>query len=350
MNFNNEEEISDIELSGQQEGGDELYEHFRYVVDKKQELLRIDKFLFNRLERVSRHRIQVAIKSSAVLVNGNTVKPNYRVKPYDTITIVMPYAQEPNEVLPEDIPLNIMYEDTALVIVNKEAGMVVHPGCGNPRGTLVNALVHRYGVDAERVGEAFRPWLVHRIDKDTTGLMVVARTEEAMNHLARQFFERSAQRRYIALVWGNLEAEQGTIEGNIGRNLRYRKIMDVFPEGEQGKPAVTHYRVLQRFGYVTLVECKLETGRTHQIRVHFSHIGHPLFGDESYGGDKIVKGTVFSKYKHFVEKCLQICPRQALHARTLGIIHPTSGQYIHFESELPADMQALIAQWEHYTQ
>lgn len=327
---------------------DEMYEHFNLTVDRGQSLLRIDKFLTNRMEGTSRHRIQMAADSGSILVNGTPVKSNYKVKPLDQIAIVMPYPMREVEIIPENIPLNILYEDDDLIIVNKEAGMVVHPGHGNYSGTLVNALTyHLKDLPLFQNGD-LRAGLVHRIDKNTSGILVIAKNERSHIHLARQFFDHTIDRVYCALVWGNLPEEEGTITGHIGRSLKDRLKMTVFPDGEFGKEAVTHYKVLRRLGYVNLVECRLETGRTHQIRVHMEHIGHPLFNDERYGGDRILKGTTFSKYKQFVENCFKILPRQALHARSLGFTHPTTGERIQFESDLPEDMTTVIQRWENY--
>lgn len=328
---------------------DELFEHYNIVVDKGQELLRIDKFLNDRLPKFSRNKIQDALKSGNVLIGGKAVKPNYKIRPNDTISIVMPFPKRNLEVVPEDIPLEIVYEDQDVVIINKQAGMVVHPGHGNYRGTVVNALMGRYANLPTSDAEASRPGLVHRIDKNTSGLLIIARTEIALNALSKQFFDHSIERKYNALVWGNLEADEGTITGHIGRSSRDRKVFECYPDGSVGKHAVTHYKVLERFNYVTLVECQLETGRTHQIRVHFKHIGHPLFGDFEYGGDKILKGTTFAKYKQFVQNNLELLPRQALHAKVLGFVHPTSQEFLHFESELAADMQTVIERWRNYT-
>jgi 23S rRNA pseudouridine1911/1915/1917 synthase len=327
----------------------ELFEHHRIVADRGQGLLRLDKFLFNRLEGVSRNKIQVATRAGNVLVNGTAVKPNYRVKPADVITVVLPYPHYEYELIPENIPLNILYEDESLLVVNKDAGMVVHPGHGNYTGTLVNALAwHLRDLPLFRTGE-MRPGLVHRIDKDTSGILVVAKTEMALNRLAKQFFDRETRRTYQAVVWGTFDPPEGTIAGNIGRCIRDRLKMQVFPEGDQGRPAVTHYRELEKLGYVSLVECRLETGRTHQIRVHMEYIRHPVFNDERYGGNKILRGTVFAKYKQFVENCFATIPRQALHAKSLGFRHPETRQELFFDSELPPDMQQLIAAWRNYT-
>jgi 23S rRNA pseudouridine1911/1915/1917 synthase len=326
----------------------ELYEHHRIVADKGQGLLRVDKFLFNRLENVSRNKIQLAVRAGNVLVNGNAVKPNYRVKPVDLITVVLPYPHREYEVIPENIPIRILYEDEHLIVVDKEAGMVVHPGHGNYTGTLVNALTwYLKDLPLFQSGE-IRPGLVHRIDKETSGILVVAKTEIALNRLAKQFFDRSTKRTYNAIVWGTFDSPEGTITGNIGRSIRDRLKMQVFPDGESGKPATTHYRLLESLGHVSLIECRLETGRTHQIRVHMEHIRHPVFNDERYGGDKILRGTVFSKYKQFVENCFETMPRQALHAKSLVFRHPETGKEMFFDSELPDDMQHLIEKWRNY--
>jgi 23S rRNA pseudouridine1911/1915/1917 synthase len=326
----------------------ELYEHHRIIADKGQGLLRVDKFLFNRLENVSRNKIQLAIKAGNVLVNDIAVKPNYRVKPFDMITVVLPYPHREYEIIPENIPINILYEDEHLIVVNKDAGMVVHPGHGNYTGTLINALMwHLKDVPLFQSGE-IRPGIVHRIDKETSGILVVAKTEIALNRLAKQFFDRSTKRTYNAIVWGTFDSPEGTVTGNIGRSIRDRLKMQVFPEGENGKPAVTHYRLLEQLGYVSLIECRLETGRTHQIRVHMEHIRHPIFNDERYGGDKILRGTVFSKYKQFVENCFEIMPRHALHAKSLGFTHPETGMKMFFDTELPDDMHHLIEKWRNY--
>lgn len=329
--------------------GDEaqLYEHFRVVVDKGQEMMRVDKYLFDRITNSSRNRIQKAADAGFVMANGKPVKSNYKVKPLDVITVMMDRPRYDNEVVPEDIPLNVVYEDDYVMVVNKPAGLVVHPGHGNWHGTLVNAIAWHlkdtkgYDANDPHLG------LVHRIDKDTSGLLVIAKTADAKTNLGWQFFHKTTKRRYQALVWGNVEQDEGTIVGNIGRNPKDRLQMAVLPEGE-GKHAVTHYRVLERFGYVTLVECILETGRTHQIRVHMKYIGHVLFNDERYGGHEILKGTHFAKYKQFVNNCFDICPRQALHAMTLGFVHPVTGEEMYFTSELPDDMTNLIGKWRSY--
>jgi 23S rRNA pseudouridine1911/1915/1917 synthase len=338
----------EIEISDQEE----LYEHHRIVVDKGQSLLRIDKFLMNRLENVTRNRIQNAAEAGSILVNSKPAKSSYKIKPGDVISIVLAHPPREVELFADNIPLEIVFEDHDLIIINKQVGMVVHPAYGNYRNTLVNALAYHFNPELE--GKAIktdniRPGLVHRIDKNTSGLMVVAKNETAMTHLAKQFFDRTIDRKYIALVWGDFKEDTGTITGNIGRNLKDRKIMDVFPDGENGKHAVTHYKVLERFNYVTIVECKLETGRTHQIRVHFKFIKHPLFNDNEYGGDKILKGTTFSKYKQFVQNCFELLPRQALHAKSLGFIHPATGKKMFFESGLPEDINAVIEKWRGYT-
>jgi 23S rRNA pseudouridine1911/1915/1917 synthase len=326
----------------------ELFEHFRIEVDKGQTPTRIDKFLTDKIRNISRNRIQNAAEAGNVLVNGKTVKSSYKVKPFDTISIVLAHPPRETDILPENIPIDIIYEDDTLLIVNKPAGMVVHPAYGNFNGTLVNALLyHLKDVPLFKSGEV-RPGLVHRIDKNTSGLLVIAKTEFAMNHLAKQFFDRTTDRLYIALVWGDMESDSGTITGHIGRSVRDRKRMQVYPEGEQGKHAVTHWRVLKRFGFTTLIECKLETGRTHQIRAHMEYINHPLFNDEVYGGNKIIKGNATTKYKQFIENCFNICPRHALHAKTLGFTHPISGDRLHFDSELPKDMSDLVEKWDKY--
>ena len=326
---------------------DELYEHFKFTASEGQEPLRVDKFLMNFIENVTRNKIQQAIKAGNVLVNDVVVKSNYKVKAKDVVRVVLAHPPHENLLVAEDIPIDIVYEDEAVIVVNKPAGMVVHPGHGNYSGTLVNGLI--YHIENLPKNSNERPGLVHRIDKDTSGLLVVAKTEFAMANLAKQFFDRTTDRLYLALVWGNVENEEGTIEGNIGRSLKNRLQMDVFPDGDFGKHAVTHYKVIERFSYVTLVQCKLETGRTHQIRAHFKHIGHPIFNDERYGGDRIIKGTTFTKYKQFVDNCFKILPRQALHAKTLGFTHPTTKKYLSFNSEIPEDMQLVLEKWRNYT-
>ena len=336
----------EVEYSDEEQ---EMFEHFRFEIDKGQAPMRVDKYLSTHMEYTSRHRIQCAIRQDYVRVNGKVVKANCIIRPGDTVTFVMPYQRRGLEILPENIPLDIVYEDDDLLVLDKPAGMVVHPGHGHFSGTLVNALAYHLGIsqgpDAqdERMGV-----LVHRIDKDTSGLLVVAKNDEAQLNLARQFYVHSIDRRYTAIVWGNIREDEGTIEGNIGRDPSDRMRFRVFPEGDRGKRAVTHYRVLERFGYVTVVECRLETGRTHQIRVHFNYIGHPLFNDERYDGAEIRKGTIYAKYRQFISNCFKLLPRQALHARTLGFIHPRTGKHMQFDSPLPADMQALIDKWRQY--
>ena len=328
-------------------GDQDLYEHLRVVVDKGQSLLRIDKFLMYKVENASRSRIQNAIESGSVLVNDKPIKASYKVKPSDVISVVMPHPPRDTEVYPENIPLDIVYEDDDVLMINKPAGLVVHPGFNNYTGTLVNGLVYHFQQLPQLPGNDGRPGLVHRIDKDTSGLLLISKNEKSMAYLAKQFFDHSIARKYNALVWGDLK-EDGTVTGYIGRSLRDRKVMDIYDDEEKGKWSVTHYKVLERFGYVTLIECQLETGRTHQIRAHMQHIGHPLFNDATYGGDKILKGTVFSKYRQFIENCFEIIPRQALHARSLGFVHPTTKEFIHFESELPADFSAVLEKWRNY--
>ncbi len=333
------------ELQEQEE--QDLYEHLRIVVDKGQSLLRLDKFLMIRKENTSRNRIQNAIDAGNVLVNDKPVKASYKVKPFDVISMVLPHPPRDTEVYPEDIPINIVYEDDDVILVNKEAGMVVHPGFNNYSGTLVNALVHHVSQLPQMPGNDGRPGLVHRIDKDTSGLLLISKNEWAITFLAKQFFDHTITRKYIALVWGDLK-EDGTVTGYIGRSHRDRKIMAVYDSEADGKWSVTHYRVLERLNYVTLIECELETGRTHQIRAHMKHIGHPLFNDSSYGGDRIIKGTVFSKYRQFVENCFELMPRHALHAKSLGFVHPTKRRFMHFETDLPEDFQAVLDKWRNY--
>jgi 23S rRNA pseudouridine1911/1915/1917 synthase len=338
---------------GQEEGDNDepRYERMSFTVDKGQDPVRIDKFLIARIEGGTRNKVQQGIEKKLVLVNDQPVKSNYKVRPGDHIIMYSDTAPELTEIIPEQIPLDIRYEDDDIIVLYKPAGMVVHPGSGNYTGTLVNGISWHLKQQQPGLSETELPrfGLVHRIDKNTTGLLVLAKNETASLRLARQFAEHTVQRRYIALVWGDFAEDSGTISAHVGRHQRYRKVMDVFPEGEHGKEAVTHFSVLERFGYVSLIECRLETGRTHQIRVHMKYTGHPLFNDETYGGDKIVKGTVFSKYRQFVENCFALCPRQALHAKTLGFIHPTSGEFMLFESEIPVDMQAVIEKWRQYT-
>jgi 23S rRNA pseudouridine1911/1915/1917 synthase len=330
-----------------QEPEEELFEHYRFEVAKGQALLRIDKYLMLMVPNATRNKIQNAATSGDIYVNDVPVKSNYKVKPLDVIRILLSHPPFENRVDPEDIPLEIVYEDDALLLINKPPGLVVHPGHGNYTGTLVNALAFHF--QNLPLNSSERPGLVHRIDKNTSGLLVIAKTEEAMSHLAKQFEDKTSEREYIALVWGNVKEDEGTIEGNIARHVKDRMQMAVFPEGDQGKHAVTHYKVLERFGYVTLVSCKLETGRTHQIRVHMKYIGHTLFNDERYGGDLILKGTTFTKYKQFIDNCFKTLPRQALHAKTLGFIHPVTKEFMQFDTELPQDMQDCIAKWRNYS-
>lgn len=327
---------------------EELFEHFRIAVDPGQRLLRIDKFLADRLPNASRNKIQSAISEGFVLVNGDEVKSNFKVHPGDIITVSLPEPPRETEVVPENIPLDIVYEDSALMVVNKPPGMVVHPAYNNWTGTLVNALVYHFQNLPEMPDNEGRPGLVHRIDKDTSGLLVVAKTENALNKLARQFFDHSIERSYSALVWGVPDPPSGIINVNLGRSIRDRRITAAYPEGDQGRTAITHYRVVKDLRYVSLIECRLETGRTHQIRAHMKYLGHPIFNDSAYGGDRILKGTQFSKYRSFVQNCFGIIPRQALHARSLGFIHPESGEMIRFESALPDDLSEVIEKWENY--
>ncbi len=334
------------EFEEQEDGA--LFEHHRLTVDPGQSLLRIDKFLANRLVNASRNRLQQAADAGNILVNNVPVKSSYRIKPFDDIQIVMDYPKRELKIIPENIPLNIVYEDDQLIVINKPAGLVVHPGHGNYTGTLVNALAWYYKDLPLFNTTDPRPGLVHRIDKDTSGLLVVAKTELAKTSLAMQFFDKTTERKYMALVWGSVKDDSGTITGNIGRSPKNRQVFMVFPEGDHGKHAVTHYKVLRRIGYVTLVECQLETGRTHQIRVHMKYINHPIFNDANYGGDEILRGTTFSKYRQFVMNCFKILPRQALHAKTLGFIHPVTKEKMLFDSELPDDMATAIEKWENY--
>ena len=342
------EETNNPEIDN--EGNDDLYEHYRFKADKGQQPLRVDKFLMNRIENASRNKIQKAAKDGSVYVNETPVKSNYKVKANDVVTVMFEHPPYEFLLVPEEIPLDIVFEDDQVIVVNKPAGMVVHPGHGNYSGTLINALVYHFENLPEN--SSGRPGLVHRIDKDTSGLLVVAKTEEAMTHLSKQFFHKTTEREYIALVWGDVAEDKGTIEGHIGRHPKNRLQNTVF-EGddadEKGKPAVTHYEVLERLGYVTLVSCRLETGRTHQIRVHLKYIGHTLFNDERYGGNDILKGTHFSKYKQFVENCFKVLPRQALHARTLGFEHPTTGKFMRFESPVPEDIEQCLDKWRNYS-
>ncbi|MEM7163658.1 MAG: RluA family pseudouridine synthase [Bacteroidota bacterium] len=327
---------------------EELFEYHRIVADPKQDLLRIDKFLMDRLPNVTRNKLQDGIKEGLVTVNRKTVKPNYKVHPGDEIIVSLTKPPNDTEVIPEEIPLNIVYEDDHVLVVNKEAGMVVHPAYQNWSGTLVNALTWHFQNLPTMPNNDGRPGLVHRIDKDTSGLLVIAKSEKAMTHLARQFFDHSIERTYYAIVWGEPEEDEGTIDVNLGRSLKDRRVTAAFPEGDHGRTAITHFKVLKRIRYVSLVQCNLETGRTHQIRAHMRYMGHPLFNDATYGGDKILKGTIFSKYKQFVDNCFKILPRQALHAKTLGFTHPDTGKMVEFDSDLPAQMFQLIQKWENY--
>ena len=327
---------------------DDLYEHYRFTASVGQVPLRVDKFLMNFIENATRNKVQQAAKAGNILVNDVAVKQNYKVKPNDVVRVVLAHPPHENLLVAEDIPLDIVYEDDTVIVVNKPAGMVVHPGHGNYSRTLVNGLIHH--IENLPTNSNERPGLVHRIDKDTSGLLVVAKTEFAMANLSRQFFDRTTERLYYALVWGNIEDDEGRIEGNIGRSLKNRLQMAVFPDGEFGKHAVTHFKVLERLTYVTLVQCKLETGRTHQIRAHFKHIGHTLFNDERYGGNDILKGTTFTKYKQFVQNCFKVLPRQALHAKTLGFTHPKTGEFLQFDSEVPEDMKVCLEKWRTYSE
>lgn len=338
----NEEEILDE--------SEELYEKLVIACARGQEPLRIDKFLMNRIEGATRNKIQQAIEAERVLVNDKAVKSNYKIKPDDKIIIYDSRLPESSEIVPQNIAIKIVYEDDDIFVIDKEPGMVVHPGSGNPNGTLVNAVAWHLQQQHATITEAelARFGLVHRIDKNTSGLLVLAKTPKAMTHLAKQFFDHTVHRRYVALVWGYFEQDEGTINAHVGRHLRFRKLFAAYPDGDHGKEAITHYKVLERFHYVSMIECRLETGRTHQIRVHMQLIGHPIFNDELYGGDKIVKGTVFTKYKQFVDNCFAICPRHALHAQQLGFIHPTSKKQMYFESPMPGDMTALIEKWRKY--
>jgi 23S rRNA pseudouridine1911/1915/1917 synthase len=327
----------------------ELYEHFRFVVDKGQAPLRIDKYLMAKIGNASRNRIQNAAHAGNILVNDVVIKPNHKIKPNDVISIVLAYPPRDTEVYPENIPIEILFEDTEIIVVNKKAGMVVHPAHGNFNGTLQNALLYHLRNNPAMKDPEAKPFLVHRIDKDTSGILLVAKNEISQSKLAKQFFEHTIDRKYVALVWGNLADDEGTISGYIARDVRDRLVMRIYQEEEQGRNSVTHYRVLERFGYVTLVECVLETGRTHQIRAHFRHIGHPLFNDEKYGGDAILKGTTFAKYKQFVQNCFKLMPRQALHAKSLGFIHPVTKQNLFFDSDYPADLKSVIEKWRNYS-
>jgi 23S rRNA pseudouridine1911/1915/1917 synthase len=338
-----EEELSESES---------LFEKMSITIDKGQEPLRIDKFLMARIEGATRNKIQQSIENELVLVNEKPIKSNYKIKPEDRIIIYDTKNQETSDIIPQNIPLNIVYEDEDLFIINKPVGMVAHPGSGNPDQTLINAAAYHLKTQNPNIDDSVLPryGLVHRIDKNTSGLMVMAKTQKAMSELAKQFFDHSVHRRYVALVWGNFDEDEGTIVAHVGRHQRFRKLFTAYPDGDFGKDAITHYKVLERFNYVTLVECRLETGRTHQIRVHMQYIGHPLFNDDFYGGDRIVKGTVYTKYKQFVDNCFQICSRQALHAKELGFVHPITKEKKIFESNLPADMEELILKWRKYSQ
>lgn len=334
----------------QTQGDSELYEHHRIAVDKGQAMLRLDKYLQMRLEGVSRTKIQAAAKAGCIVVNDKPAKSNYKVKPCDVISVLLPEPPHDFEVLPEPIPFDIAYEDDDVLVVDKRPGLVVHPGYGNFTGTLLNGLLYYFQDKKDRSGNPIVPYLVHRIDKDTSGLLLIAKNEEAQVALAKQFFDHTIERKYCALVWGGFDEDEGTVIGNLERSPQDRRVMHVTDDPERGKYAVTHWRVVERFGYVTLLECVLETGRTHQIRAHMKHIGHPLFNDAPYGGDRILKGTTFSKYKQFVDNCFSLLPRQALHAFILGFEHPTTGQHMHFESPMPADMSSVLTKWRAYAQ
>lgn len=342
-------DTEELELDVQNEET-ELYEHHHIVVDKGQEMMRIDKFLQMRLENISRTKIQLATKSNCVLVNGKPTKSNYKVKPCDEISILLPEPPHEFELIPEKIDFNIVYEDDDVLVIDKQPGLVVHPGHGNYTGTLLNALAYYYQDKVNKEGNAITPYLVHRIDKDTSGLLLIAKNEESQVYLAKQFFEHTIERKYNALVWGDFAEDDGTIVGNLARSMKDRRVMAVYDDPEKGKHAVTHWHVKERFGYVTLVECVLETGRTHQIRAHMKHIGHPLFNDEMYGGNMILKGTTFSKYKQFIDNCFTMMPRQALHALVLGFEHPKTHTHVHFESPLPKDMLAVVEKWRKYAE
>jgi len=344
------EEINKNEAEENNDISEELYQRFIFNADKGQEPYRIDKFLMNRIEGATRNKLQQAINTGLILVNNKEVKQNYKVKAFDQIIVYSDLSPESTEIVPEKMNLNIVHEDDDILMINKPAGMVVHPGSGNYSGTLLNGVAWYLQNENPSISESVLPrfGLVHRIDKNTSGLLVLAKQDKAMRQLAKQFYDHTVKRQYVALVWGDLEKDQGTIIAHVGRNLRYRKLFEAYPEGDHGKEAITHYKVLERFNYVTLVQCVLETGRTHQIRVHMKHIGHPLFNDDFYGGDKIVKGTIFSKYKQFVDNCFAICPRQALHAKTLGFIHPETEKEIFFNTELPDDIRLVIEKWRNY--
>ena len=334
----------------QSESSEELYERFSFKIDKGQEPLRIDKYLMNRIEGATRNKLQKGINNGMVLVNGKEVRPNYKIKALDEIMVYSDMSPEETDVVPEKMDLNIVFEDDDLMLINKPAGMVVHPGSGNYNGTLLNGVSYYLQQQNPGISEETLPrfGLVHRIDKNTSGLLVLAKNDKAMRHLAKQFFDHTIQRKYMALVWGDVQEDQGTIIAHVGRHQRFRKLFEAYPDGEHGKEAITHYKVLERLGYVTLVQCILETGRTHQIRVHMKHIGHPLFNDDFYGGDKIVKGTVYAKYKQFVDNCFAICARQALHAKTLGFVHPSTSKDMFFDTDLPDDISQMIERWRKY--
>jgi 23S rRNA pseudouridine1911/1915/1917 synthase len=343
-------EETDQENPEIQDISDELYERFSFKTDKGQEPLRIDKFLANRIERATRNKLQQAINAGLVLVNGKEIRPNYKIRPLDEIIIYSDMSPEETAVIPEQMELDIAFEDDELMMINKPAGMVVHPGSGNYSGTLLNGVAWYLKKNNPDISDDTLPrfGLVHRIDKNTSGLLVLAKTDIAMRQLAKQFFDHTVKRQYLALVWGDVQQDEGTIIAHVGRHLRHRKLFEAYPEGDHGKEAITHYKVVERFGYVTLVQCILETGRTHQIRVHMKYLGHPLFNDDIYGGNKIVKGTIYTKYKQFVDNCFSICKRQALHAKTLGFIHPSSGMEMNFDTELPPDMHDVIEKWRKY--
>jgi len=334
-------------IAEQEPEEDDLFEHFRFEVAKGQALLRIDKYLMGLIQNATRNKIQNAASNGDIYVNDIPVKSNYKVKPLDVVTIMLTHPPYENHIVPENIPLDIVYEDDALLLINKPPGLVVHPGHGNYTGTLVHALAYHF--ENLPLNSSDRPGLVHRIDKDTSGLLVIAKTEAALTHLAKQFEAKTSEREYVALVWGNVKEDSGTIEGNLARHLKDRMQMAVFADPEIGKPAITHYKVLERFGYVTLVSCILETGRTHQIRAHMKHLGHPLFNDERYGGHLILKGTTFTKYKQFIDNCFKTLPRQALHAKTLGFVHPVTGEMMRFDTDLPKDLADVIEKWRNYS-
>ncbi|TMI61835.1 MAG: RluA family pseudouridine synthase [Bacteroidetes bacterium] len=337
-------------ITEENDSSDDLYERFAFTIDRGQEPLRIDKYLMARIEGATRNKIQQAINAGFVMVNNKTIKQNYKIRPADSIVVYSDMHPHETDVVPEKMDLNIFFEDADLMVINKPAGMVVHPGSGNYNGTLLNGIAWYLQQQNPGLSEELLPrfGLVHRIDKNTSGLLLIAKTDTAMRHLAKQFFDHTVRRQYVALVWGDLKNDEGTIVAHVGRHLRFRKLFEAYPEGDHGKEAITHYKVIERFGYVTMVSCILETGRTHQIRVHMKYLGHPLFNDDFYGGDKIVKGTVYTKYKQFVDNCFEICPRHALHAKTLGFTHPTSGEELFFETELPDDMQLMIEKWRKY--